>query len=63
MNPIIASDLVHGKMADLQRQADRDQLAAIARDGRRGRVEEAAAQPRWFLRRLLWRLAPAGLAR
>jgi hypothetical protein len=59
MNPIIASDLVRGRMSDLQREADRDHLAAVARDGRRGRVEEAAAQPRWFLRRLLWKMVPS----
>jgi hypothetical protein len=59
MHPLIAYDLAKIKIADLQHEADNERLAAIARDRRRDQVAEPVAQPRWFLRRLLWRIAPA----
>jgi hypothetical protein len=62
MHPLIAYDLAKIKIADLQHEADQQRLAAIVRDNhRRARVDEATGfQPRWFLRRLLARLSPAG---
>jgi hypothetical protein len=60
MHPLVVYDLARQKLADLDREIDRDRLAASARDGRRHKAEESAAQPRWFLRRLLLRLVPSG---
>lgn len=60
MNPLIAYDLAKLKHADFQREADHDRLVASVREGLRARIGDAAAQPRWFLRRLLWRVNPAG---
>jgi hypothetical protein len=59
MHPLIAYDLAKLKIAEYEREADRDHLAATVREGLRARIGEAAAQPRWFLRRLLLRPSPA----
>ncbi len=58
MHPLVLYGLARQKMADIDREVDQDRLAAIARVSRRATIEDSAAQPRWFLRRLLWRLVP-----
>lgn len=60
MHPLVLYGLARQKMADIDREVDHDRLAAIARASRRAAIEESAAQPRWFLRRLLLRLVPSG---
>lgn len=60
MHPRVAFDIARLRQADYQREAERDHLAAVTREARRGRVDDAAAQPLWFLRRLLLRFAPSG---
>ena len=60
MHPLGLYGLARQKMADIDREVDQDRLAAIARASRRAATEDSAAQPRWFLRRLLWRLVPSG---
>jgi hypothetical protein len=62
MHPLVLYGLARQKMADIDREVDQDRLAAIARASRRDATGESAAQPRWFLRRLLSRLAPSGAA-
>jgi hypothetical protein len=63
MNPNLSYDLARMKMADLQGEADRERLAATAKEARRaaaGSGQREPVAPRWVLRRLFARLVPAG---
>jgi hypothetical protein len=59
MHPLVAYDLARQKIAQFDREVERDRLVAVAREGRHTTAEASAAQPHWFLRRLLVRLVPS----